>query len=95
MFARLIALHSGKMRRLEISDAFALVLRRHREQKAWSQEKLAEKSDLHPTYIGMLERRLRNPTLNVSKKLAQALGSPLARLIAEAEAIQQKLNPKK
>lgn len=78
-----------------MSDAFALVLRRHRERKALSQEGLAEKADLHPTYIGMLERSLRNPSLNVTKKLAQALGVPLARLIAEAETIQQKANPKK
>ena len=83
------------MRRLEMSDAFALVLRRHRERKAFSQEKLAEKSDLHPTYVGMLEHCLRNPTLNVTKKLAQALGVPLSKLIAEAEIVQQRSNPKK
>jgi transcriptional regulator with XRE-family HTH domain len=83
------------MRRLEMSDAFALVLRRHRERRALSQEMLAEKSDLHPTYVGMLERRLRNPTLNVTKKLATALRMPLARLIAEAEAIHKKAHPKK
>ncbi|MGA2280997.1 MAG: helix-turn-helix transcriptional regulator [Verrucomicrobiota bacterium] len=83
------------MRRLEMSDAFALVLRRHREGKAFSQEKLAEKADLHPTYVGMLERCLRNPTLNVTKKLAQGLGMPLSKLIAEAETIQQKSNSRK
>ena len=95
MFAGLPSLHSEKMRRLEMSDAFALVLRRHRERKALSQEALAEKADLHPTYIGMLERSLRNPSLNVIKELAKALGVPLAKLIAEAEAIQQRANPKK
>ncbi|MGO9585989.1 MAG: helix-turn-helix domain-containing protein [Limisphaerales bacterium] len=95
MFASPAWLHSGKMRRLEMSDAFALVLRQHRESKALSQETLAEKADLHPTYIGMLERSLRNPSLNVTKALARALGVPLAKLIAEAEAIQQKANPKK
>lgn len=78
------------MRRLEMSDAFALVLRRHREGGGLSQEALAEKADLHPTYIGMLERSLRNPSLNVTKALANALGVPLSKLIAEAEAIQQK-----
>jgi transcriptional regulator with XRE-family HTH domain len=43
----------------------------------------------------MLERSLRNPSLNVIKELAKALGVPLAKLIAEAEAIQQRANPKK
>jgi transcriptional regulator with XRE-family HTH domain len=83
------------MRHLEMSDAFAIVLRQHRERKALSQEALAEKADLHPTYIGMLERSLRNPSLNVTKELAKALGTPLSKLIAEAEAIQQRTNPKK
>jgi ribosome-binding protein aMBF1 (putative translation factor) len=83
------------MRRLEMSDAFALVLRQHREKMALSQEMLAEKADLHPTYIGMLERCLRNPSLNVTKALARALNVPLSRLIAEAETIQQKANSKK
>lgn len=73
------------MARLQMSDAFALVLRKHRERLALSQESLAERAGLHPTYIGMLERRLRNPSLNVLKQLALALGLPLARLIAEAE----------
>jgi len=77
------------MRRLEMADAFALVVRRHREALNLSQESLAEKADLHPTYIGMVERSLRNPSLNVSKALANALGVPLAKLIAEAEAIQR------
>ena len=72
-----------------MSDAFALVLKRHRQAKGLSQELLAEKANLHPTYIGLLERCLRNPSLNVTKALANALGVPLARLIAEAEATQK------
>ena len=95
MFRRLPSLHFERMRRLEMSDAFALVLRRHREGKALSQEALAEKANLHPTYIGMLERSLRNPSLNVTKELAKALGVTLSKLIAEAEVIQQKTNSRK
>jgi transcriptional regulator with XRE-family HTH domain len=75
------------MPRLEMADAFALVLKKHRETKHLSQEALAEKADLHPTYIGLVERSLRNPSLNVSKSLAKALGIPLAKLVAEAEAL--------
>jgi transcriptional regulator with XRE-family HTH domain len=82
--------HPAIMRRFEMSDAFALVLRKFRRQKGFSQEKLAEKADLHPTYIGMLERSLRNPSLNVAKQLAKALNTPLSKLIAEAEAIESR-----
>ena len=72
-----------------MSDAFALVLKRHRQAKGLSQELLAEKASLHPTYIGLLERCLRNPSLNVTKALANALGISLANLIADAEAAQK------
>lgn len=75
------------MPRLEMADAFALVLKKHRVAKNLSQEALAEKADLHPTYIGLVERSLRNPSLNVSKSLARALGVSLSKLIAEAEAL--------
>jgi transcriptional regulator with XRE-family HTH domain len=90
VFARCVSLHPAKMRHLEMSDAFAIALRRQRNRRGLSQEALAEKADLHPTYIGMLERSLRNPTLNVTKALAKALNISLSRLIAEAEAIQQR-----
>jgi len=73
-----------------MSDAFALVLRQQRRAKGMSQELLAEKANLHPTYIGLLERSLRNPSLNVAQALAKALQIPLSSLISEAEALQRK-----
>ena len=76
------------MRRLDTSDAFAIVLKQHRTAKGLSQETLAEKANLHPTYIGLLERSLRNPSLNVAQALADALGVRLSRLVLEAEAIR-------
>ena len=78
------------MRRLELSDAFAAVVRKRRRAKGLSQELLAEKAELHPTYIGLVERRLRNPSLNVAKALARGLGLPLHTLIKEAETVQRK-----
>jgi ribosome-binding protein aMBF1 (putative translation factor) len=83
-------LHTGAMRRLEMSDAFALVLKKHRTRKRLSQELLAEKAELHPTYIGLVERHLRNPSLNVAKALADGLEMPLAKLVGEAEALKRK-----
>ena len=49
-------------------------VRRLRKSRGWSQEDLAEKADLHRTYISGIERGVRNPTLTILFKLAQALG---------------------
>jgi transcriptional regulator with XRE-family HTH domain len=84
------AAYCPAMRRLEMSDAFALVLKKHRQARALSQELLAEKAGLHPTYIGLVERRLRNPSLNAAKALAKGLDMPLGKLITEAEKLTNK-----
>jgi len=74
----------------DISTAFAAVVRKHRTAKGMSQELLAEKADVHPIYIGYIERSERNPTLKVAKAIADALGLSLAEMISEAERIQKK-----
>lgn len=77
------------MPNLAISNAFALVLKKHRKAKGMSQELLAEKADIHPIYVGMIERALRNPSLNVAQSIADALGLSLTQMVAEAEQLQK------
>lgn len=48
-----------------------------------SQEQLAEKANLHRTYIGMIERAERNITLVNIEKIAHALGIHIADLFIE------------
>jgi transcriptional regulator with XRE-family HTH domain len=74
-------------RRTRISEAFASVLKQRRLAKNLTHEAIAEKADLHPTYISLLERCLRTPKLDVAESLAQALGLPLSHMITEAEAM--------
>jgi transcriptional regulator with XRE-family HTH domain len=49
-------------------------IRAIREGKGISQEALAEKSSLHRTYIGGVERGLRNPSLKSLQRIAKGLG---------------------
>jgi transcriptional regulator with XRE-family HTH domain len=46
---------------------------------------LAEKADLHPTYIGLLERGQRTPGIDVAERIANAIGMRLSQMIAKAE----------
>lgn len=48
-------------------------LRSLRQKKGWSQEKLANKSGLHRTYIGSIERGERNISLLNIRKIASTL----------------------
>lgn len=56
-----------------ITKSFGRKLKSLRKQKGLSQAKLANKLDVHPTYISSLERGLRNPSLKVIDRIASAL----------------------
>ena len=57
----------------KLSKNFGQKLRILRKTKKLSQEKLAEKANLHPTYIGVIERGEQSATLDTVEKLAGAL----------------------
>jgi len=73
------------MGRRSLSAAFAEVVRDQRDKRGLSQEDLAHDADLHRTYVGLIERGLRNPTIEVGHALALALGTTLSDLIRRAE----------
>ncbi|MBO1062301.1 MAG: helix-turn-helix transcriptional regulator [Aphanizomenon flos-aquae CP01] len=54
-------------------DAFGIRVRYFRKSLKLSQDELAEKSDLHRTYIGAVERGERNISLMNIFRLADAL----------------------
>ena len=64
----------------EISKLIGQRIRNYRTQQKLSQEKLAELSGCHPTYIGQVERGEKNATLESIEKIASALNNPLAQL---------------
>ena len=48
-------------------------IRTFRKEKGFSQELLAEKADLHPTYISMIERGLKNISMDTMERVLGAL----------------------
>lgn len=53
---------------------FAKNVRAARLAKAWSQEELAERAGLHRTYISIIERGLKNVSIDNIEVIAKALG---------------------
>jgi transcriptional regulator with XRE-family HTH domain len=78
------------MRQKDMARNFAVVLQKQRKAKGLSQEILAEKADCDSTMISLIERKIRNPTLNLADSLAQGLGVPMSQLIKEAEELRLK-----
>lgn len=68
-----------------IKGAFGRVIRRLRTEKGIGQDRLAEISGLHRTYVGSIERGERNLSLANIERLAQSLGVTLAELFANVD----------
>ncbi len=60
-------------------------MRKFRQDREVSQEALAAAAGLHRTYISLLERGLRNPSLSVMQQLASALKVSMTDLIRAFE----------
>jgi transcriptional regulator with XRE-family HTH domain len=57
----------------DIRVIFGKHLRKLREERGWTQEELADKAGMHFTYVGQIERGIRNPSLINLEKFAKAL----------------------
>ncbi|MCR9096302.1 MAG: helix-turn-helix domain-containing protein [bacterium] len=68
-----------------LQKRFGVVIRRRREVAGLSQEGLADAAGLHRTYISLLERGQRNPSLEVIAALAEGLETTMASLVSEVE----------
>jgi transcriptional regulator with XRE-family HTH domain len=77
---------------LNVDEAFGKALKHHREQKGLSQEELAFESGLHRTYISLIERGKRSPSLRTVDKIAVALGSRLSSLLKELDRYRGRKN---
>lgn len=71
---------TGRQRRARA--VFAENLRRARKELGLSQEELAERSGLHRTYVGSVERSERNVSIDNMELLARAVDRTLPQLLS-------------
>ncbi|AVQ80226.1 MULTISPECIES: helix-turn-helix domain-containing protein [Variovorax] len=70
-------------------EDFGVTIRQLREGKGWSQEELAERSDLNRSYVGEIERGRVIPSIVTAQKLATALGINMVGLLMRCEQLEQ------
>lgn len=72
---------------MEHKTAFGTVLRARRKEASLSQEALALEAGLERTFISMMERGERQPSLGTLLKLSHVLDCSAAELVAQTEAL--------
>lgn len=70
---------------MDLNQIFSKNIQKYRAEKTLSQEGLAEKSELHRTYISLVERNKRNITLKNIGKIADGLGVEPYLLLMEVD----------
>lgn len=68
-----------------VSAQIARILREAREKRGLSMNAVAERSGLSQPMVSLVERELRNPTIDTLLRLAFALELDLADVVAEAQ----------
>lgn len=74
---------------MEIEEAFGKVLRKKRNDKSLSQEELAYLCDLDRTYISLMERGKRKPTINTLFALATGLDILPSSMLIDTEKLMK------
>ena len=68
-----------------LQESLAEVIREMRLARGLSQERLAEASDLHRNYIGLVERAVNSPTVAALAAIARAFSVQPSELLRAAE----------
>jgi len=77
--------HNSRSNPETLTEAFGAVLREIRKERGLSQEDLGLESGYHRTYVSLLERGLKSPSLQTIYELARALGIRPSELLSRVE----------
>lgn len=75
-------------RSAEAQPALGRAIRQIREREGLSQEELAEKANLHATWVSPIETGRNNPNFGTVRRIARALGVTMVELVALAERLE-------
>ena len=84
-----LRVHSAQARQ----EAFGEVVRRHREARGWSKQRLGDELSWPGPEIGYVESAQRGTSLRSAYFLADALGVSLLLLLADVEALLMESTP--
>ncbi|MQR84534.1 helix-turn-helix domain-containing protein [Bacillus megaterium] len=70
---------------MEIEQAFGIVIKKYRLERSISQEKLAFGAGLDRTFISLLERGKRKPTINTLFSISKVLEVKPSEIVKEVE----------
>ena len=73
---------------MNITKELGLRIRYYRKEKHLTQEQLSEICNLHPTYIGQIERGEKNATVESIYKIATGLEIPVSKLLENIEGLE-------
>src|SRR5437660_2273058 len=76
------------MQAADVQKGFGAEVKRRRIQLGISQEKLAERANLHRTYVSDVEAGKRNPSLASIQRLAMGLGASVSSVFGSAEEVK-------
>ena len=70
---------------MDVRVRVGLNLQRLRRDKGFSQEELADRAQIHQTYLSGVERGRRNPTITVLQRIAEALDADIVDLLEKRQ----------
>ena len=73
----------------DLIQIFGIAVRQLREVRGWSQEQLAERSNLNRSYVGEVERGRVIASILTAQKLARALDIDIASLLTRCDQIER------
>ncbi|MED3928812.1 helix-turn-helix transcriptional regulator [Priestia megaterium] len=74
---------------MDIEQAFGIVIKKYRLERSMSQEKLAFGADLDRTFISLLERGKRKPTINTLFSISKVLEVRPHKIVKDVENLLQ------